>query len=165
MLIGFVVLIGLLAILGPIAIRTIAHEYQIDRHRRRIRKALKQCIIDTFGLAYAKQRPGKHRSERYPRAHRMCTEENPCAYRHEHIERIRATYYIRKAREEAVYRSGVIAGLHCGDYASGSYHTDDGDYSGDSWTTISFPELSTPDGSSKRLTARRTSTPMSPISV
>lgn len=152
MLIGFVVLIGLLAILGPIAIGTIVRQYRHAHRRRRIRKGIKKYVVTKFGKAYWRQPPGRHRIERFPRAHRVCDDEDPCAYRHKDIRRTRATYYIDRAREEAVYRSGVIAGLHCGDY------------SGDFSTTISFPGLSTPAGSSAYFTARRTSMPMSSIS-
>lgn len=153
MLIAFVVLIGLLAILGPIAIGTIVSQYRHAHHRRRIRKGIKKYVVAKFGKAYWKQPPGRHRIERRPRAHRVCDKEDPCAYRHKDIRRTKATYYIDRARREAIYRSGVIAGLHCGDY------------SGDSSTTISFAGLSTPAGSRERFTARRTSMPMSPIST
>lgn len=142
-----IALIAALTVLAVIFVRVVAREYRSYRCRRRTRHNWEAAIVNAFGQEYLDLPQGKHRIERNPAAHRLCNEEQPCAHKHEEYRRVRATYYIDRARAFAEYLLGVTAGLHC-------------DYS-----TTNLPGLSTPAGSSTPLTAASTSTPRPPISA
>jgi hypothetical protein len=99
------------AALAATTARMVTREVQIYRRHRRKIAGLRQTVIKHFGEKYTDLPHGKHRLKDNPSAHRLCTKHKPCAYKVKHIKGVRATTYIREARADRAYRTGITAGL------------------------------------------------------
>lgn len=99
------------ALLTAITVRTVIREARIYLRHRRHREKLRGVVEAQYGAKYTELPHGKHRLKDHPRAHRLCTKEDPCAYKVKHLKGIRATVYIREARADGAYRTGTTAGL------------------------------------------------------
>lgn len=93
------------AALAATTARMVTREVQIYRRHRRKAARLRQTIVDAFGEKYTDLPHGKHRLKDNPRAHRLCTKHKPCAYKVKHLKGVRATTYIREAREDRAFHT------------------------------------------------------------
>ncbi len=99
------------AILAIVAIRSGVRELRIYLRHRRNRETLRLAVMARHGKHYVELPHGKHRLKDYPRAHRLCTKNHPCAYKVKHLKGVPATVYVREARADGAYRTGTTAGL------------------------------------------------------
>lgn len=106
-----IAVILLSAALAATTTRMVIREVKVYLRHRRKREGFRQTVIDAFGEEYAELPQGKHRLKDNPRAHRLCTRHDPCAYKVKHLKGVRATVYIREARQDRAYRTGITAGL------------------------------------------------------